>query len=187
MQARSLEEDYQDLELATARDEEKGEDRQARATQTSPQPRFKKKVFLLLGALLAAYETFEPVEKGTHDFLGHFTPQTRLTEGVGIGIASLLAFIVMIATLRGMGKGLRHLEHYSDRQNAHSDQLIQLRNQIRTQATEIQQLRQNQTNLFERINGRQEAVPQSAGSDLDLSDEINNSPSISPRGTPSHQ
>jgi len=118
MRART--EDYQDLELTTQLDEEKGEASQARATQTSPPPSqqgstcfvlrslglypelsLKKKLLLLLCALLAFYETFEPVERGSNDLLGLFTESSGLTQGISKGIASLISLVILVATLRG--------------------------------------------------------------------------------------
>lgn len=165
---------YQDLELTTRIDEEKGEASETRATQTSPPPpqqgstcfvlrslgfypelSFKKKLLLLLCALLAFYETFEPVERGSNDLLELFTESSGLTHGISRGIASLISLIILVATMRGMGKGLKNLEQYSDRVDHHSAQLLDLKKQVNLQRQETAQLRRRLSETIESSNEKQ--------------------------------
>ena len=59
-----------------------------------PELTFKKKALLLLCALLAAYETFTPVEKGVEDFTGLFSNSQDLRQGLGRGPTMTIAYLL---------------------------------------------------------------------------------------------
>lgn len=99
------------------------------------------KLLLLFCSLMAAYETFAPAEKASNDFIGLFATPDELTRNLSRSAAAIISFIIMFSTLKGMGKGLRNIERYSARQDAHGEQLLGLKMTVDEQAVEIIKLK----------------------------------------------
>ena len=164
--------DYQNLELVIQGQEEKEEKRNNLETTSSnsasprsstsliceslgfyPELSFKEKTLILLFSLLAAYQTFGSVESASNTGLGYFTEKTELSQNISRGLASLFSLLAFFASLRGMGKGLKNLERYSDRINCHSKQLVQMKEQMEKQEEKMQALEQEAQELKEETLG----------------------------------
>ena len=139
MKARQNNEAYQDLELGTHPIKEKAATlsgtfetlKTAAETTTArtfrmlgfyPEFSFKENTFLLFFSLLSAYETYAPVNKGSNELFSCLAEKPT-ADFASKSIAGIISLIVMIAALRGMGKGLRRIDLYAEQLIQHGEKL----------------------------------------------------------------
>jgi len=101
------------------------------------------KLLLIFCSLMAVYETFTPAEKASNDFIGLFTPPDEFTLNFSRSLAAMIAFIIMVATLKNIGLGLRNIKLYSARLDDHGKQLEELKKTVDTQASELVELKKD--------------------------------------------